>query len=113
MVNGWEGICHGGIVITLVDEVMGQLFAVNKRAGKMRKDVVFTGYLNTRFKKPVRTGSAEGGPRVVLVVAELKKAEGRKFWTQAVLMGPKDDGGEGLEELTRAEAVFVQVRAKL
>ncbi|KAK4162695.1 acyl-coenzyme A thioesterase THEM4 [Cladorrhinum sp. PSN259] len=113
MVNGWEGICHGGIVITLLDEVMGQLFAINKKNGKMRRDVVFTGYLNTRFKKPVRTGTLESGPRVVLVVARLKKVEGRKHWTEAVVMGPRDDGSEGLEELTSAEAVFVQVKEKL
>ncbi|KAK4113445.1 hypothetical protein N656DRAFT_778207 [Canariomyces notabilis] len=24
MVNGWDGICHGGIVVTLLDEAMGQ-----------------------------------------------------------------------------------------
>ena len=97
----------------MIDEAMGQLFTVNKRAGKLRKEMVFTGYLNTRFKKPVRTGTEKGGPRVVLVVAELKRVEGRKYWTEAVVMGPRDEDGEGLEELASAEAVFVQVRAKL
>ncbi|KAK4224252.1 HotDog domain-containing protein [Podospora fimiseda] len=114
MVNGWEGICHGGIVITLLDEVMGQLFSINKQIGKMRDGVVFTGYLNTRFKRPVKTGTKEK-LRVVMVVARLKKVEGRKYTCEGVVLGPKEGGKEDgeLEELTSAEAVFVQVKEKL
>ncbi|KAK4201492.1 HotDog domain-containing protein [Triangularia verruculosa] len=105
-VNGWEGICHGGIVMTLLDEVMGQLFAVNKDSGAMdSKMPVLTGFLNTAFKKPVRTGTKEK-PAIVLVVARLTKMKGRKHFCEGVVYGD----GEGKNELARAEALFVQLR---
>ncbi|KAK4140200.1 acyl-coenzyme A thioesterase THEM4 [Dichotomopilus funicola] len=62
--NGWEGLCHGGIVTTLLDEVMGQVFSVNRNEGRLPADgpPALTGYLNTTFLKPVRTGTAlQGG----------------------------------------------------
>lgn len=103
MVNGWEGICHGGIVMTILDEVMGQLFAVNKRRKVMKKEPLLTGWLKTVFLKPVYTGTKEKA-NVVLVVARLAKVDGRKHATEAVLMG--EDGAE----LARADAMFVQLK---
>jgi acyl-coenzyme A thioesterase PaaI-like protein len=113
MVNGWDGICHGGIVVTLLDEAMGQLFAVNKMRGVMREMPVLTGWLNTRFMKPVRTGNGNKGAGdgrgkgVVLVTARLVKWEGRKFWAEATVEG--EDGAV----LARADALFVQLRGRL
>ncbi|KAK4680462.1 hypothetical protein QC764_213370 [Podospora pseudoanserina] len=105
-VNGWEGICHGGIVMTLLDEVMGQIFAVNKDSGAMgSKMPLLTGYLNTAFKRPVRTGTKEK-PAIVLVVARMTKIEGRKHFCEGVVYGDE----EGRNELARAEALFVQLR---
>ncbi|KAK0672437.1 HotDog domain-containing protein [Cercophora samala] len=105
-VNGWEGICHGGIVMTLLDEVMGQIFAVNKDSGAMgSKMPLLTGYLNTAFKRPVRTGTKEK-PAIVLVVARMTKVEGRKHFCEGVVYGDE----EGRNELARAEALFVQLR---
>lgn len=31
--NGYPHLCHGGIVATIMDEVMGTLLAVNKSLG--------------------------------------------------------------------------------
>lgn len=105
MLNGWEGICHGGMVVTLLDEVMGQVFAANKTQGLMVNIPVMTGYLNTRFEKPVRTGSAEQAS-VVLVTGRMVRHEGRKYWMEG------DVRGEDGVVLARAEAMFVMLKAK-
>jgi acyl-coenzyme A thioesterase PaaI-like protein len=94
------------MVVTLLDEVMGQVFAANKTHGLMAKIPVMTGYLNTRFEKPVRTGSVERG-NVVLVTARLVRSEGRKYWMEGEV------SGEGGEVMARGEAVFVMLRGKL
>lgn len=46
--QGWQGIVHGGIITTLLDEVMAKA-AVNKGYH------VLTGEITTRFKTPART----------------------------------------------------------
>jgi acyl-coenzyme A thioesterase PaaI-like protein len=107
MVNGWEGICHGGMVVTLLDEVMGQVFAANKMQGLMGDTPVMTGYLNTRFEKPVKTGGSGEDAAVVMVTGRMVRNEGRKYWMEA------DVTGEGGVVLARAEALFVQLRGKL
>lgn len=107
MLNGWEGICHGGIVVTLLDEVMGQVFAANKMHGLMGGTPVMTGYLNTRFEKPVKTGGEKGDAAVVMVTGRMVRNEGRKYWMEG------DVQGEGGVVLARAEALFVQLRGKL
>ena len=45
--QGWQGVVHGGIIATLLDEVMA------KAAQKSGYHVV-TGELHTRFKSPAR-----------------------------------------------------------
>jgi acyl-coenzyme A thioesterase PaaI-like protein len=107
MVNGGEGVCHGGVVVTLLDEVMGQVFAANKMQGLMGDTPVMTGYLNTRFEKPVRTGGEGQDAAVVMVTGRMVRNEGRKYWMEA------DVTGEGGVVLARAEALFVQLRGKL
>jgi acyl dehydratase len=94
------------MVVTLLDEVMGQVFACNKKHGLLPRIPVMTGYLNTRFEKPVRTGSVEKG-NVVLVRARMVKSEGRKYWMEGQVCG------EGGEVMARGEALFVMLREKL
>ncbi|KAK4121250.1 thioesterase superfamily protein [Parathielavia appendiculata] len=109
--NGWEGICHGGMVVTLLDEVMGQVFAANKAHGLLADMPVMTGYLNTRFEKPVRTGTSlanDGrGASVVLITARLLRNEGRKYWMEGEV------SNEGGCVMARAEALFIMLRGKL
>lgn len=126
MINGWDGICHGGIVATLLDEVMGQVFAVNKQHGALNRKVpAMTGYLNTRYERPVRTGGKEKGgegrekgvgegkgANVVLVRARLVKREGRKFWLEAEVVGP-GKGGKGEVVLARGEALFIMLKKEM
>lgn len=101
LIDGWGGICHGGIVMTMLDEVMGQLPAVNKLRGVMADVELMTAYLNTTFLAPVRT------PTTVMITSRLVKQEGRKFYMNAVIRNEKGD------ELAKGDALFVQLRARL
>lgn len=107
MVNGWDGVCHGGVVVTLLDEVMGQVFGANRKVGCMpREQIVMTGCLNTRYERPLHTGTVER-PAVVLVTARVVRSEGRKHWLEA------EATGEGGVVFARADAVFVVLKGKL
>lgn len=99
--NGWPGVCHGGIVMMILDDAQGQLFTQNKKQ-KLMKDVpLMTAYLNQTFLKPVRT------PCTIMVRAKITKVEGRKHWIQAVMLSE-----EG-EELARCESMFVMLKSNL
>ena len=106
MVNGWEGVCHGGLVASLLDELMGQVFAANKTEKLMAAIPVMTGYLNTRFEKPVLTGGSGMDAKVVLVTGRLVKQEGRKYWLEG------DVKGEDGVVLARGESLFVMLKDK-
>jgi acyl-coenzyme A thioesterase PaaI-like protein len=114
MVSGWPGVCHGGLVVTLLDEVMGQAFAINKQHGLLVDIPVMTGYLNTRFDKPVPVpvprGTTEEEERevsVLMVTARLVRNDGRKYWMEGEVQ--TEDGAV----LARAEALFIMLKAKL
>ncbi|MCI0470668.1 MAG: hypothetical protein L0Y73_03315, partial [Candidatus Aminicenantes bacterium] len=47
-VQGWEGVVHGGIISTVLDEIM------IKAAAKKKMKCV-TGEITVKFKQPVRT----------------------------------------------------------
>jgi acyl-coenzyme A thioesterase PaaI-like protein len=47
--QGWDGIAHGGIVCTILDEVMAWSLAATDNWG-------FTARMNVAFRKPVRLG---------------------------------------------------------
>ncbi|KAK0720938.1 HotDog domain-containing protein [Lasiosphaeris hirsuta] len=101
LVNGWSGVCHGGIVMTILDEVMGQLAAANKERDVMADIPLMTAYLNTKFVKPVRTGTT------IYVAAKFVRHEGRKYWSEAEV---QDESGT---VLAKGEALFVMLKAKL
>jgi uncharacterized protein (TIGR00369 family) len=75
--QGWKGITHGGILATLVDEVMGNL-AWNSGHSAV------TAEMTVRYKRPAHTGeclriagtisSVEG--RLVSCKAEIRNLEG-------------------------------------
>jgi acyl-coenzyme A thioesterase PaaI-like protein len=111
MVNGWAGICHGGIIATLLDETLGQIFSANGRHGRLpgKKETaipIMTGYLNVKYLKPTKTGTVEN-PNVVLITANIIKRDGRKFFMKANM---KDSEGQVLSE---ADALFVMLKSKL
>ena len=96
--NGFPGVCHGGVVAAVLDEVVGQLTPLNRAALGGAGDIYMTVDLRTRFRRPVRT------PCSVLVVARLLRVEGRKVFIAAEMTGE-----DGLV-LASAEAVFVRIQ---
>jgi len=86
--EGWEGIAHGGILCTILDEVMAWALVDHDVWG-------VTARMSVDFKRPVPIGRPiRGEGRVVDVRRRIVRAEG-------VLM---DDAGA---VLARAEAMFV------
>ena len=94
--NGHPGRAHGGVLASVMDEVMASLLSINKRMGlvALRGDTL-TAYLNVSYVKPV------GTPGTVLVSARFKEIMGRKHFLEATIKG-----GDGVV-LSRAEALFI------
>lgn len=89
---------HGGIVSTLMDDVMGTLLTVNKDHGGLPlTQSTVTASLNVKYLKGVRT------PGTVAVVARCTKREGRKFWLDAEV---KDGVGA---VLAKGEALWIKI----
>lgn len=87
--EGWEGMAHGGIICTILDEVMAWAVVDSDLWG-------VTARMSVEFKKPVPIGRPlRGEGRVV-------EAKRRIVQTEGVLM----DAADGTV-LARAEAVFV------
>ncbi len=100
--NGFPDIVHGGMVASLMDEVMGFLSVHNRMIGATPQGKYMTVYLNTQFKAPVMANST------YLAVARVDKVEGRKMFTSQTIQD-----GEG-NVLATGNALFVNVaRPKL
>ncbi|KAK2776847.1 major facilitator superfamily transporter [Colletotrichum kahawae] len=100
-VNGYPNVSHGGVVATILDEVIGLVFPVNKINGLIPDGAYMTAYLNTQYVRPVQT------PQTILVVATVKKVEGRKYWIEGVI---EDKNGQ---VLAKADSLYVKVKEKL
>ena len=97
--DGADGVCHGGVVGILLDEVLGLMVAVI--TGKYQS---VTAELNVSFKQRLMT------PQVVLCKARLdadREAQGRKFWVK----GTVEDGAGGV--FAEGRALFVMLKEKL
>lgn len=82
--QGWTGIVHGGIVATLLDELMAW-------AVKTKGYSTVTAEMNVRFRKPVPVGTEISG------LGWITKEEGRIVYTQSRLV---DATGTVLAEAT-------------
>ncbi|KFY92157.1 hypothetical protein V500_04287 [Pseudogymnoascus sp. VKM F-4518 (FW-2643)] len=105
--NGYARICHGGIVATILDEVMGILLSLNKdreaevaraTGGQVEQMAEVTAELTVKYLKPVET------PQNVRVKVWISRREGRKFWMQGTI----EDKSSTV--LARGEAIFVRTR---
>lgn len=76
--QGWKGVLHGGIISTVLDEVM--IKAADRRGFKC-----VTAELNVRFKKPAYTNTQYF---IRGKVVEVKK---RLVFTKGVIAGPDDE----------------------
>jgi uncharacterized protein (TIGR00369 family) len=71
--EGYRGIYHGGIVVTLLDEVMIKaILALDRYA--------VTAEITVRFLQPVRTGEK------IRLVGRVTKSKGRVFLTEGTAM---------------------------
>lgn len=84
-VNGHDGIVHGGVVVTILDEALSAAVRIP----------MFTAYLNVAFKKPVPA------PSVIVCRVRVTKKEGRKHW----IAGTLEDGSGGV--MAEAEALYI------
>ncbi|KAI1171093.1 HotDog domain-containing protein [Nemania sp. FL0916] len=99
--NGYPDICHGGLVMTILDEIIGMLVPINQERKRLPAGPCMTAYLNTTFLKPVPT------PSIILTRARFTKIEGRKYFAQGTIEG--EDG----VVLARADALFIHLKSSL
>ena len=79
---GWQGIVHGGIVATILDELLA--YACNQSDRSM-----LTAEMTVRYRKPVRTGQTIHG------IGRITEDRGRLILAEARLF---DDSGTLLAE---------------
>ncbi|KAL1860642.1 hypothetical protein VTK73DRAFT_7226 [Phialemonium thermophilum] len=101
-VSGFPNVCHGGIVGTLLDEIMGELITVNLKHRTIPSLSFMTAYLNITYLRPVRAPSA------VLARARLVRLEARRKLRAVATI---EDGNKTV--LAKAEALFVGVSTRL
>lgn len=87
--QGWEGIAHGGILATLLDEAMAW-------ATVSREMLSFTARMTIEYRKPVRVGVP------IRVEGRIVEARRRLIRTEASIVDPATG-----HVLARAEGVYV------
>lgn len=93
---------HGGIVATLMDDVVGTLMTVNQDKALMPlSSSTVTAYMNVQYLRPIAT------PQTVLVVAKSREVKGRKFYVDSEI---RDDEGT---ILAKAESLWVRFKERL
>ena len=89
--EGWPGIMHGGLLTTLLDEVMGQWLWV-------RSIVAMTVEINVKFSKPVPIG------QTITIEGKQDEQKGRLIMLEGQILLP--DGTVAV----KAVAKFIQVK---
>jgi uncharacterized protein (TIGR00369 family) len=92
--QGYDGIVHGGIVATLVDEVLGR---VHMGSDPEHPRFMYTAKLTITYRKPVPTGEE------IRIVGQAKKSRRRTATSTAQIYGPEGD------VLVEAEALLVDL----
>ncbi|HKL12632.1 MAG TPA: PaaI family thioesterase [Halanaerobiales bacterium] len=89
--QGYDGIMHGGLITTLLDEAMAKVLTLNNIAA-------LTAKMNIRFKHPLPIGTE------LVVTAEIIKNKTGLYFTEAEVRSK-----EG-KLFAKAEAKFMKVR---
>lgn len=89
--EGYEGVIHGGIIATLMDEAMAKIIL-------SRKLVAVTANMNIRYRKPLPVGTK------VTVSAEITEQKTRTIHARAFV---KDNQNNVFAE---SESVFIVVK---
>ena len=90
--QGYPGVVHGGIVASMLDEVLGRVFMIDDPNRFM-----YTARLTLRYRKPVPT------EKEIKMVGSLVRDRGRSAQSKAELFGPEGD------LLVEAEALLVEL----
>ncbi|PGH00835.1 hypothetical protein AJ79_08086 [Helicocarpus griseus UAMH5409] len=106
-ISGHPDTAHGGVVATLLDEVMSLAVSCHVPGygenEKVERSRLYTVQLDVRYKKPVKLA------RCAVVKAWCVAKSGRKFFMRGVLV-QEDEGGKGEAVCTEAYGVWVQAR---
>lgn len=95
--NGGPNALHGGIIATLMDDVIGTLLTINKDEETINSGTV-TGTLSVKYLRKVMT------PQTVVVVAKCKEVRDRKIFMEAEV---RDSEGN---VLAKADSMWIKVR---
>ncbi|RDL36029.1 Thioesterase superfamily protein [Venustampulla echinocandica] len=99
--NGFPDVLHGGIIATLMDDVMGILTITNERHdGDPLSNGAVTAQLNVSYLKKVPT------PATVLVVARCREVTAKKY-----LMDAEIRDSEGVV-LAKADSLWVRIKGR-
>jgi uncharacterized protein (TIGR00369 family) len=90
--EGPQGLLHGGIIATLLDEAMS-------KSVRVRGLTAMTRHMEVEYLRPVRSATA------IRIEGRLTQSEGRKHWTEAKILDEKS------HVLATAKGLFVEVRA--
>lgn len=97
-ITGFPQTCHGGIVATILDEVMGSLLDLRFDRGE---NLFMTKYLNVTYLQHIVS------PSTILVTTKVTRREGRKLYMSAVI----ED--EEQQKLAKAEGLFIAITGHL
>lgn len=113
-VNGYNGVAHGGLTATLIDEAMGTLMFQNHEVYKEKTGrnesmpaevlnmddlAIYTVSMGIQYQRPITT------PQVVMVQATLSHIMGRKLFFKVMITN--GDGGT----LASGEGMWISVSA--
>lgn len=98
--DGWAGVCHGGVICTILDEAMSFLVNLYCKATNPTSNELTAG-LRVRFLKPVHT------PGSFLIKTKVSSKERRKFRVSAELLNQKEVC------LATADGLFIALAPKL
>jgi acyl-coenzyme A thioesterase PaaI-like protein len=90
--QGYPGVVHGGIVASMLDEVLGRVFMIDDPNRFM-----YTARLTLRYRKPLPT------EKPLKIVGKVVRDRGRSAESKAQLFGPDGD------LLAEAEGLLVEL----
>lgn len=93
--QGWEGVLHGGIIATILDEALAHALGGSERGSG---EAAVTAEMTVRFKKPVRIGET------VIVEGRVLRVKGRIVDCEGVI---RDESGQ---ELASAAGKLIKVK---